>query len=89
MKIYTLEEKLECVEFAMQHQSISQAAKELQIPNSTLHDWVKEHRNLINDNNQSHSLIKTVKKLNKEINFLKRDIDILKKFDAYFAKEYK
>lgn len=88
MSKYTFEQKNKAVKFALQASSLASAANELNIPISTLHDWVREYR-LLNQNNptsnKSH-IKKELAKKDKEIKKLKEELEILKKFKAFSIK---
>lgn len=88
MSKYTINEKLKAIEFASKAQSIKQAARELDIPDSTLHDWIKEHKllNISMPQLKDYKMEKELKKKDKQIKRLKEELEILKKFEAYSAK---
>jgi transposase-like protein len=88
MSKYTIEQKTNAVKFALESSSFAVAAKELNIPTSTLHDWVREHRLLTKNNSivNNASIKKELAKKDKEIKKLKEELEILKKFEAFSAK---
>lgn len=88
MSKYTIEQKDQAVKFALQASSIALAAKQLNIPDSTLQDWVKEYRirHQNNANLNQPNLHKELIKKDKEIKKLKEELEILKKFEAFSAK---
>ena len=90
MSKYTIEQKNKAVKFALQSSSISLAANELNIPISTLHDWIREYR-LLNKASSSFSntdIKKELAKKDKEIKKLKGELEILKKFKAFSLKTH-
>jgi transposase-like protein len=90
MSKHTTEQKNKFVKYALQASSLSSAAKELNIPTSTLHAWVREHRLLRQGNSISSkadiNIKKELTKKNKEIRKLKEELEILKKFKAFSVK---
>jgi transposase-like protein len=88
MSKYTIKQKDQAVKFALQSSSIALAAKQLNIPDSTLQDWVKEYRVRHQNNTRSDQpdLRKELTKKDKEIKKLKEELEILKKFQAFSAK---
>jgi transposase-like protein len=88
MSKYTIEQKANAVKFALQAPSLGVAANELNIPLSTLHDWVKEHRLLGQSSSSDNKadIKKELAKKDKEIKKLKEELEILKKFEAFSAK---
>ena len=79
----------EAVRLALRSASISKTAKELGIPVSTMHSWLrrinkankaKEPNNVVDLNEELH-------KLRKENARLREEKEILKKAAAYFARE--
>jgi transposase len=69
--------------------SQTQAASELGIGLSTLHKWLKEHRNRQETNGgevMSESDVAELRRLRKEVHRLKIERDLLKKATAYFAR---
>lgn len=90
MSKYTIEQKNNAVKFALRTSSISLAANELNIPISTLHDWVREYK-LLNQNNPPFNktdIKKEFAKKDKEIKKLKEELEILKKFKAFSVKTH-
>lgn len=92
MSKYTIEQKIKAVKFGLQASSLTSAAKELNIPITTLHDWVKEYKLLSQDNNSPFAnktdinIKNELAKKDKEIKKLKEELEILKKFKAFSAK---
>lgn len=86
MSKYTIEQKNKAVKYALQASSLSIAANELNIPTSTLHDWVREHR-LLNSTVNKTSTHQELLNKDKEIKRLKEELEILKKFKAFSAKK--
>jgi transposase-like protein len=88
MSKYSIEQKDQAIKSALRTTSISLAASELNIPISTLHDWVREYR-LLNPSKPISMQSDTKKELakkDKEIKKLKEELEILKKFEAFSAK---
>ena len=96
-RTYTSEFKNEAIKLALDSNSIGQAAKDLGIPVSTLHVWVKESfinaSDLkINDSSNEQKinikiLLDKNRELQKRISRLEQEKSILKKAATYFAKE--
>lgn len=89
---YTAEFKQEAVKLALNSPSISGAAKELGIPEPTLHTWVVNLKQIIPKNKaiihqDMANLLEENRRLTKENSRLKQEKDILKKAAAYFARE--
>lgn len=88
MSKYLIDQKNKAVKFALKASSITLAANELNIPISTLHDWVRDHR-LLNQASSSRDktdIKKECAKKDKEIKKLKEELEILKKFKAFSIK---
>lgn len=85
---YTTEFKEEAISLALRSPSISGTAKDLGIPEATLHGWI---RNQTQQSQKLHpeqlDIGDELKKLRKEIARLREEKEILKKAAAYFAKE--
>lgn len=87
---YTDDFKQEAVSLALRSSSISNTAKELGIPEATLHGWVRnkslQPKQPLQEKTDIHN---ELKKLRKENARLREEKEILKKAAAYFAKECK
>ena len=84
--------KNESISLAIRSSSISGTAKELGIPEATLHGWVRNNtipKKLATQSENVVDLHDELKKLRKENARLKEEREILKKAAAYFAKECK
>ena len=85
---YTNEFKEEAISLALRSPSISGTAKDLGIPEATLHGWIrhktKQSPKLAPEQINIHDELKN---LRKEIARLREEKEILKKAAAYFAKE--
>ena len=93
---YTNEYKLEAVNLALRSPSISAIAKDLGIPTSTLHTWIKSlgsktksSKTDINESKDITAIIEENRRLHKANTVLKEEKDILKKAAAYFAQNQK
>lgn len=96
-RTYTSEFKNEAIKLALDINSVGQAAKDLNIPISTLHVWVKESSvnpstlKIIDSSNEQTINVKILldknRELQKKISLLEQERAILKKAAAYFAKE--
>lgn len=97
VKVYTAEFKAEAIKLAQDSVSVSAAARDLEIPDATLHSWVsKAHQTGkcsvisstgdINHVNVSE-LVNENKTLKKRLARLEQEKAILKKAATYFAKE--
>lgn len=89
---YTLEFKQEAVRLALNSVSICAAAKDLGIPEPTLHTWVAKLKHAVPKTKDQSSqnieqLLEENRRLNKENARLKQEKEILKKAAAYFARE--
>ena len=94
---YTGEFKEEAIKLALSSSSICQAAKDLGMPEATLHTWVynaKKSGNqvvttkegIVNHVNMNE-IMEESKKLKKRLARLEQEKAILKKAATYFAKE--
>lgn len=93
MRQYSSEFKQEAIKLALSSPSVSGVAKELGIPDATLHTWVHTLKkkvvpegNVIIQQDVSQ-LLEENRRLVKENARLKQEKDILKKAAAYFARE--
>jgi len=91
---YTREFKREAVELALNSSSIVQAAKDLGMPEATLHTWVQKAKKMgecINPETDKPvhmgKLIEENQQLKKRLARLEQEKAILKKAATYFAKE--
>lgn len=94
---YTSEFKNEAIKLALDTSSIGEAAKDLGIPVSTLHAWVKQSSlkpSELKEYNSSHeekinvkTLLDKNRELQKRISRLEQEKAILKKAATYFARE--
>lgn len=89
---YTAEFKQEAVKLALNSSSISSAAKDLGIPEPTLHVWVAKLKHATSTSKvaihqDTATLLEENRRLIKENIRLKQEKDILKKAAAYFARE--
>ncbi len=90
---YTKEFKDEAVKLALNSVSVSSAAKDLGIPDATLHTWVKkakqrgEYVSTLSNGLNVNDLLEENKKLHKRLARLEQEKAILKKAATYFAKE--
>jgi len=92
---YPNEFKQEAVKLALGSTTVSSVAKELGIPDATLHTWVnkaKKSDKYISSNPDAGNLnIKDIleenKELKKQLSRLEQEKAILKKAATYFAKE--
>jgi transposase len=90
-KSYTEEFKRDAMKLALKSDSVNSTAKELGIPGSTLHTWLRNAVtvNQEEENNNIINLAEELKHLRKENARLREEKEILKKAAAYFAKESK
>ena len=66
---------------------VSEAARDLGISESTLHNWVRKSREALLDPSSAKSEeLAELKRLRKEVRRLEMERDILKKATAFFAK---
>ncbi len=93
---YTNEYKLEAVNLALRSPSISGIAKDLGIPISTLHTWIKalasktkSSKTNTDEAKDITAIIEENRRLHKVNTILKEEKDILKKAAAYFAQNQK
>lgn len=91
---YTKEFKQEAINLALNSSSVSQAAKDLGIPEATLHTWVfkAKQRGEVSLPTTSEpinvgKLVEENQKLKKQLARLEQEKAILKKAATYFAKE--
>lgn len=89
---YSAEFKQEAVKLALRSASVSGAAKELGIPEPTLHTWVVKLKHIVSKGKaEIHQdiakLLEENRFLAKENARLKQEKEILKKAAAYFARE--
>ena len=83
----------ESVSYALKSKSISAAAKELGIPEGTLHGWVNKAKlegSSIDSSGKAidiSELMEEVRDLRKKVSLLEQEKLILKKAATYFAKE--
>lgn len=97
IRSYTSEFKNEAVKLALDTASIGEAAKDLGIPVSTLHAWVKQSNinpmevKESNGTNEQKINVKVLldknRELQKRISRLEQEKAILKKAATYFARE--
>jgi len=87
---YTKEFIDNAISLAMTSPSVSGVAKNLGIPEATLHTWLKSSGKNKNTNKiDINKVLEENKKLNKELARIKQEQEILKKAAAYFAREMK
>ena len=87
---YTEEFIDNAVSLATSSPSISGVAKNLDIPEATLHTWLKSRGQRKKSNKiDINQILAENKKLNKELAKIKQEQEILKKAAAYFAREIK
>ena len=69
--------------------SISYTAKDLGLPSSTLHTWVKKYYSvpISAPSNSTNAVELELAQLQKELLIVKQERDILKKASAYFASQ--
>jgi transposase len=89
---YSAEFKQEAVKLALHSPSVSGAAKELGIPEPTLHTWVVKLKDVMPKakaevQQDIAKLLEENRSLVKENARLKQEKEILKKAAAYFARE--
>ncbi len=89
---YTAEFRQEAVKLALNSPSISATAKELGVPEPTLHTWVAKLKKAPSNTKtfvqqDIATLLEENRRLAKENARLKQEKDILKKAAAYFARE--
>ena len=90
---YTKDFIKESVSYGLSADSISGAAKELGIPEATLHGWVnkaKSQGEVIESSGNTIDLAKVMaelRDLRKKVTLLEQEKSILKKAATYFAKE--
>ena len=81
----------EAIRLALRSPSISGTAKELGIPVSTIHTWLRKISkvNQAKGSNEAIDLNEELHRLRKENARLREEKEILKKAAAYFARETK
>jgi len=91
---YTAEFKREAVELALNSSSIVQAAKDLGMPEATLHTWVHKAKKMGKCTNPATDksvdigkLIEENQQMKNRLARLEQEKAILKKAATYFAKE--
>ena len=94
---YTKEFREEAIKLAFDMNNVSQAAKELRIPEATLYSWVKKSKSEEDQTIESidgtiahvnvRELLDENKALRKQLLRLEQEKAILKKAATYFAKE--
>jgi transposase len=88
VKRYPVEFKASAVELALSSGlPISQVARDLEMSEKTLHNWLRQYREKNGTLKEDDSVEAELKRLRKENALLKKERDILKKATAYFAKE--
>lgn len=92
MTTYSKDFKQEAIKLALNSPSVTGAAKELGMPEATLHTWVQKAKKAGDVATDSGSvnvgeLVQEVQSLKKELARLKLEKEILKKAATYFAKE--
>ena len=89
VKRYALDFKKSSVKLAMElDQPVSETAKELGIPDTTLYDWInKFYPKTTKDKQRELPVDVELKQLRKQVLRLTQERDILKKAAAYFASE--
>ena len=92
-RTYTQEFINESVSYALSAVSVTKAAKELVIPEATLHGWIKKAK-LTGCTKESSGKIIDIPKvmdelreLRKKVSILEEEKSIIKKAATYFAKE--
>ena len=90
-KTYAADFQRDAIKLALRSSSIKNTAKELGIPSSTLHTWIKLSgcSNKEGKNTNIIDLTEELKNLRKEVAKLREEKEILKKAAAYFARELK
>jgi len=91
---YTTEFKREAVQLALNSESVVSAARDLGIPEPTLHAWIQKAKRTgdYSDPNTQKSvnvgeLIEEIQSLKKQLLRAEQEKAILKKAATYFAKE--
>ena len=88
-KKYPSEFKESSVQLAVESgQSIGQIARDLGIPSTTLHTWIKQYSNpeKVQIYSKQHHFDE-IRALKKRLALVSQERDLLKKAAAYFAKE--
>jgi transposase len=85
---FTNEYKAEAVKLVIeQGLSVSEAARDLGIRDTTFHGWVKKARDGVLDPHSPKSQeLEELKRLRREVTVLRQEREILKKATAFFAK---
>lgn len=89
---YTAEFKQEAVNLAIKSPSITQVAKELDVPAATLHTWIHQLKKQPQANQASANqpdiakLLEENRRLHKELVIAKEEKEFLKKAASYFAQ---
>jgi transposase len=92
---YTQEFKEEAVKLVLKSNSLTKTANDLGIPLATINTWVRRLKDkvLIAGSNTTPvnvgELIEENRRLNKELNLVKEEREILKKAAAYFVRSLK
>lgn len=93
-KCYTPEYKREAVQLALNSPSVLSAAKDLGMPEATLHTWVQKAKRsgeFFNENTEKPvnvgKLVEENQELKNRVARLEQEKAILKKAATYFAKE--
>jgi transposase len=93
---YTKEFKTEAIRLALKSSSIANTAKELGVPEGTLHGWIHVLKKKgilpkvdVDTGKDMAAIIEENRRLQKEILILKEEREILKKAAAYFAQHQK
>jgi transposase len=94
---YTAEFKREAIKLALRSDSVTATAKELGMPDATLHTWVQKakkqgDKNYVLPNGETGSvnvgdILTENRELRKRLTRAEQEKDILKKAATYFAKE--
>ena len=87
---FTDEQKADAVRLAREVGSIAQVARDLDLTDSALRQWVKQAR--IDEGNGPEGALTTeekeeLRRLRREVHVLKQERDFLKKAATFFAKE--
>tara|TARA_R110002072_G_C7605492_1_gene504507 strand:+ start:58 stop:363 length:306 start_codon:yes stop_codon:yes gene_type:complete len=87
---FTAEQKADAVRLVREVGSIAQVARDLDLTDSALRQWVKQAR--IDEGNGPEGALTTeekeeLRRLRREVHVLKQERDFLKKAATFFAKE--
>ena len=83
---YSDEFKADAVELVRRTgRPISHVAKELGVDSGTLSDWIRQSAALLSDDEKAE--LEEARQLRKRIKELEEEIEILKRFTAYWVKE--